>query len=234
VTEPAISVAFFDTTRRLFGSARSGIAVIFEGDDHRVVGEPPELRREGGSWLAHLGDEGEVRFEPTTEAAEVHGTRTRLCRVLGRVGGRALDCLGAATETPTAPAWTELDATRFLVAAFDEGSGLVAHARRPRGVPGHGREAVLAALFEAGELRTVEEVRISTVYDGDGRQRTAGLELWLAGEEFPHRASGEARAGVSLALEGLRVQLAMLTWRMDGREGAGAYELTVREEERAA
>jgi len=234
VIDPAISLGFFDTAQRLFGSVRSGIAVVFEGDDHRVVREPPSLEEESEGWLAGLGEEGEVRFHPTSPPAEVDDARTFLCRVRGRVGGRELACLGTATETVTSPAWGELDATRFLVAAFDEGTGLVAHSRRPRGVIGHGGEAIAGAVFVAGELRSVEELRISTVYDGDGRQRTAGLELWLPGEEFPRRASGEARAGVSLALEGLRVQLAMLTWRMDGREGAGAYELTVREEERAA
>jgi len=234
VTEPALSVAFFDVARRLYGSARSGIAVLFEDDRHRVVDEPPALVRDGEGWVAQLGPDAEVRFEPASEPAELDGARTLLCRVRGRIGGRDLACVGVATETNVPPAWSELDATRYLVAAFDAENGFVAQARRPRGAPGHGEEAVAAALFEAGELRSVEELRLSTIYDGECRQRTAGIELWLPGEEFPRRAVGEARAGVSLSLEGLRVQLAMLTWRLDDREGAGTYELTVREEEAAA
>ena len=80
----------------------------------------------------------------------------------------------------------------------------------------------------------VEDARISTVYDGDGRQRTAGLELWLPGEDFPRRAFGRLAAGASLALEGLDVHEAVMDWRMDTHTGAGFYELTVREPAPAA
>jgi hypothetical protein len=75
---------------------------------------------------------------------------------------------------------------------------------------------------------------VSTVYDGDGRQRAAGLELWLPGEDFPRRASGTVQAGASLSLEGLQVNAAVFDWRMEGRAGAGAYELAVRDEGPAA
>ena len=85
-----------------------------------------------------------------------------------------------------------------------------------------------------GQVTGVEEARISTVYDGEGRQRSAGLELWLPGDSFPRRAAGTVTAGTTLALEGLRVNAAVFRWRMDGREGAGAYELTVRDEPIAA
>ena len=79
-----------------------------------------------------------------------------------------------------------------------------------------------------------ENARISTVYDGGGRQRSAGLELWLPGEEFAHRGSGAAVAGSSLELEGLSVHAAVFRWRLDGREAIGAYELMVRVEPPAA
>ena len=49
----------------------------------------------------------------------------------------------------------------------------------------------------------VEDARISTVYDGGGRQRSAGLELWVPGEDYPRRGSGQVIAGSSLDLEGL-------------------------------
>jgi hypothetical protein len=80
----------------------------------------------------------------------------------------------------------------------------------------------------------VENTRISTVYDGDGRQRSAGLELWLPGEDFPRRGSGSAVAGTSLELEGLHVHVAVFDWRLEGREGLGAYELMVRSQAPAA
>ena len=76
----------------------------------------------------------------------------------------------------------------------------------------------------------VEEARLSTVYDGDGRQRSAGLELWLPAEDFPRRAVGTVQAGLSLSLEGLRVHVAVFAWRMEGRDGLGAYDVTVRDE----
>ena len=76
----------------------------------------------------------------------------------------------------------------------------------------------------------VEDARISTVYDAEGRQRSAGLELWLPGEEFPRRVSGTVAAGSSLELEGLSVHAAVFRWRMEEREGLGAYELMVRDE----
>jgi hypothetical protein len=107
-------------------------------------------------------------------------------------------------------------------------------ARRPRGALGHGEELVRARLLAGGELLDVEDARLSTVYDADGRQRSAGLELWLPGEDFPRRASGTAIAGASLKLEGLDVHAAVFRWHMEGREGTGAYELAARAEPPAA
>ena len=95
-------------------------------------------------------------------------------------------------------------------------------------------------LLSAGELLPVEDARLSTIYDGEGRPRRASLELWLPGEDFPRRAFGEVTAGASLALDtppghlGLDVHAAVMTWRMEGRDGAGIYELTVRQPAPAA
>jgi hypothetical protein len=93
---------------------------------------------------------------------------------------------------------------------------------------------VTARLLRDGRAAAVDEARISTVYDSGGRQRSAGLELWLPGEELPHRGSGMVIAGSSLDLEGLRVHTAVFRWRLDGRDGIGAYELMVRTEPPAA
>ena len=41
-------------------------------------------------------------------------------------------------------------------------------------------------------------------------------------------------AGSSLELEGLRVHVAVFDWRLEGREGLGAYELMVRSQSPAA
>ena len=60
------------------------------------------------------------------------------------------------------------------------------------------------------------------------------MELWLPGEDFPRRAFGTASAGTSLELEGLVANVAAFDWWMDGRRGAGLYELTVRDWPREA
>jgi hypothetical protein len=138
------------------------------------------------------------------------------------------------SETTVAPEWEELDALRSLSALLDDEHAMLALARRPRGARGHDEEAVKAFLIDGGEPLAVEDARISTVYDGEGRQRSAGLELWLPGEDFPRRGSGTVAAGSSLELEGLTVHVAVFEWRVEGREGVGAYELMVRDDPSAA
>ena len=141
-----------------------------------------------------------------------------------------MDCLGTAGETTVPPAWSELDALRTVSAVFDAEHALLAVARRPRGALGHGQEVVTAHLLAAGEVVAVEKARLSTVYDGEGRQQNARFELWLPGEDFPRRAAGTVKAGLSLALESVRVNAAIFEWEMEGRTGYGAYEVTVRDE----
>jgi len=230
VTEPAVSLAFFDGERGVHGSLRSGVAVLFDGDRARTLDEPPEIQRADGSWSAASGDELSLEFEASAPGMDLGGTTAHVCRVRGRAGRAEVDCLGTAGETSTPPEWAELDALRTVSALFDEGHAVLAAARRPRGALGHGQELITAHLLNAGELVAVEEARLSTVYDGEGRQRSAGVELWLPAEDFPRRASGTVEAGLSLSLEGLRVHVAIFAWRMEGRDGLGAYDVTVRDE----
>jgi len=230
VSEPAVSLAFFDTVQGLHGSARSGVTLLFEGSSPRTLPEGTTIERGGDTWRAHVDGQLELTFTPVSEPAELGGSATTVCRVAGTLGDARLDCLGTATETETPPEWAELDALRAISAIFDAEHAVLALARRPRGALGHGQEEITARLLQAGQLLEVETARISTVYDGEGRQRSAGLELWLPGEDFPRRASGSVQAGASLTLEGLRVNAAVFAWAMEGREGAGAYDLVVRDE----
>ena len=233
MSEPALSVAFFDPAHGLSGSVREGVALLFDGARPEVLPEGAELTAAGGEGGVRAAVPGRVdlTLSPVAPAADLGGVTARVCRVEGEVEGRRVRCLGTATETYEPPVWSELDALRALSAVFDERHAVLALARRPRGAPGHGRERVTGALIDDGELMAVEEPRLSTVYDAQGRQRDASLELWLAEEDLPRRASGTAVAGASLALPGLRVQAAVFSWRMDGREGSGAYELLVRDDE---
>ena len=157
-----------------------------------------------------------------------------LCAVTGEVSGRTVNCLGTVGETHVPPAWDELGALRSVAAVFDRKHAFLALARRPLGAAGHDAEDVTGWLLADGEPLAVEDTRLSTVYDGAGRQRSAGLELWLPGEDFPRRGSGTVVAGSSLQLDGLQVHAAIFRWRMEDREGTGAYELWVRSELEAA
>jgi hypothetical protein len=235
VTAPAVSIAFFDPAHSLYGTARSGTTVLFEGQSATALPEGPEIEKgRRGRFKAKLADRLSLELDPISEEVDLGGVVARTCRVEGEVGSTRVEGLGTLSETRTPPAWDELDALRSVSALLDDEHAVLALARRPRGARGHGEERIVAFLIEAGEVLSVEDARISTVYDGDGRQRSAGLELWLPGEDFPRRGSGSAIAGSSLELEGLIVHAAVFRWRVEGREGLGAYELMVREEAPAA
>lgn len=231
---PALSIAFFDPRHGLHGSTRTGATLLYDGAGSNVLPEGPQVQRHGAVWRAELQGAFSLALEPLAEPAALPGVSVHVCRVTGRVGAQEVDCLGTVGETRRAPAWEELDVLRSLSAIFDADNAFLALGRRPRGAPGHDEEQVVGWLLRAGEPLAVEDARISTVYDGDGRQRSAGLELWLPGEEFPRRGSGTVVAGSSLSLEGVDVHAAVFRWRMDDREGAGAYELWVRSEPQPA
>jgi hypothetical protein len=233
VSEP-LSLSFFDSAHGRYGIARSGATLLFEGSAAEAVEGGPDIEAREGGWDARLGDRLDLRFDTVGEPADLGPVRAHVCRVSGQVDGTSIECLGTAGETTAAPSWEDLDALRSISAVFDEGNALLALARRPRGAHGHGDELTVAWLVKDGEPLSVEDARISTVYDAEGRQRSAGLELWLPGVEFPRRASGTVAAGTSLELDGLRVHAAVFRWRMEDREGLGAYELMVRDEPPAA
>jgi hypothetical protein len=157
-----------------------------------------------------------------------------VCRVRGDVAGKRVEGLGTVAETRSLPEWERLDALRTISALADDEHAVVALGSRPRGARGHDEELVTAKLLDEGKLLDVETARISTVYDGGGRQRSAGLELWIPGEEFPRRGSGVVLAGSSLDLDGIQVHAAIFRWRLDGRDATGAYELMVRADPPAA
>ena len=231
MTDAPLALSFFDADRNLSGTARAGMTLLFDGATPTTVAEGPRVQRDGTNAIeARLEDRFDLRFEPAAEPARLPGLRTTLCTVTGTVQGTRVECLGTATETTEPPAWSELDAVRGVTALFGTDRAVFVLARRPRGVFGHGQELIEGALLLDGEFTAIEDTRLSTVYDGDGRQRSAGLELWLPAEDFPRRISGTVAAGASLSLEGLRVNAAMFRWRMEGHDGVGLYELAAREE----
>jgi hypothetical protein len=230
VSVEAFALSFFDLDRELYGTARSGATLLFHGRQAAAHADGPVVIEDGDGWRAELAERLALQLEPVSPAAELDGVTARICRITGKVDGSSVECLGTFSITEVAPRWDELQAVRTVSALVDEGTGLLAVARRPLDAPGHGDEQVRAVLFSEGEPREVEEARISTVYDSGGRQRSAGLELWLEGEEYPRRGSGQVIAGSSFDLEAINVHAAVFRWRLDGREGIGGYELMVRVE----
>lgn len=228
MTEAPVAIQFFDRERDVHGVARSGFTVLFRGRAATSVPHGPEVERDGEGWRAHIDGSLDLTFTPDGPAADLGSSTALPCRVAGTVDEVAIDALGVVTETSSPPRWDELDAVRNVLALFGPGHGLIASARRPRGAVGHGEELVVAQLLADGEALHVEDARLSTVYDGEARPRSAGFELRMPGEEFPRRAFGHAIAGVSLALEGLEAHVAVFSWRMAGAEGLGVYELTAR------
>ena len=234
MSEPALALSFFDAAHDIHGTARSGMTILFEGRKPNALPQGPQVEAAGSGWRAELPDRLALEFEPVSPVAELGGVRVHVTRVRGQASGRTVDCLGTVSETEVPPQWEELDALRSVSALVDEQHALLALARRPEGAVGHGDEEVTARLVEDDAVLEVQTARISTVYDNGGRQRSAGLELWLPDEDYPRRGSGLVIAGSSLDLDGLQVHVAVFRWRLDGREGIGAYELVQRLEPPAA
>lgn len=232
-SDAPISLAFFDPDRKLSGELRAGVTILYEGPAPKAFAEGCKIHREeDGSFAALLESGGAaiaLRFGPLAGPAELAGARSWVCRVRGEVAGAPIDCLGVATETTDPPRWEELEAVRSMAAVFESKRALFCVAKRARGTQAHGEEAIEAVLVADDELLVAEDARVSTVYDGEGRQRSVGLELWFPDEDFPRRAFGRVTSGTSLELSGITVHASVFEWRMEGREGAGTYDLMVRE-----
>jgi hypothetical protein len=234
VSAGALALSFFDPAHETYGTARAGATILFEGRRPRTLGGASIEAAGEGSWRAELDGELALGAEAASDAVDLGGVSVRLVRVRGEAAGRRVDCLGTLAETESAPRWDELDALRTVSAIVDDQHALLALARRPRGARGHGEERIGAVLLDEGRFLEVDETRLSTVYDGEGRQRSAGLELWLHGEEYPRRGSGVVVAGSSLQLEEVEVHAAVFRWRLEGHDGIGGYELMARTEPPAA
>ena len=50
MSEPALSLAFFDGERDVHGTVRAGVAIVFEGDRSHALPESPEIEAGGESW----------------------------------------------------------------------------------------------------------------------------------------------------------------------------------------
>jgi hypothetical protein len=112
---------------------------------------------------------------------------------------------------------------RTLYAASPD-EALTLTAVRPAAGDGHGAERVQAWSAKGGAAPAAfEDARVSTIYDRGGEIRKAGLELHMAGEEFPRRASGEARAAAVLDAGASKIAISFLRWSIEGSPAQGSY-----------
>ena len=171
-----------------------------------------------------------VEIGADTDVARAGGMQgyEQPCRVTGTatVAGRevAVNGVGQRGHQWGAPDWERIALARTVTAWAPGGDGVALSAVRPAKASEHGGEAVWGALL--GEARTIADPRLSTTYDGEGRQRRAGLELWISDEDpYPVRATGEVLCGSTLDLGQLRLDCAFFAWRLDGVEAVGRYDI---------
>ncbi len=183
-----------------------------------------DLRFEACSAPAALDEES-----PVARAGGMQGY-DQLCQVTGSVshGGRThqVRCLGQRGQLWGKPDWSKIELARTVSAWLGDDRALTLTAVRPAKAKGHLDEAVSGFVFEGGEAVEIYDPRLSTTYDGEQRQRRAGLELWMDEEgDHARRAAGEVLCGTSLDLGEQRLDSAFFAWRMEGRTGVGRYDV---------
>jgi len=224
------------------GEPSSWDAVSAAGLDTEVV-EPLH------AWRLHFaGDEASfdldltavgaiAELEPDHPVARAGGMAgfDQACRVTGlaTVGGRRItvDGLGQRGRSWGSPDWDRIAAARTVAAWLGDDLAVTLAAIRPAGARHQDDERIAATVLErdpeddTARATPVLDPRLSTTYDGDGRQRAAGLELYVDEEGMPRRAAGEVICGTTLDLGRLRLDCAFLRWRMEGRTGIGRYDV---------
>jgi len=219
-------------------AGRSTVAAAAAADGVSATVEEPLMR-----WsVRSSGEPGfALEFAALTPPAELGGRQAvaraggmegyeQLCRVRGtvRVDGRERPVrgLGQRGHSWGNPDWDRIALTRSVGAWLDDGTGIVIASVRSAGAQSHADEARWAAALDAQRARRIEEPRLSTTTDGAGRQIRAGLELWGEDDdEFAFRGTGEAVAGATLDLGGLRLDCAFFRWHVDGRTAIGRYDI---------
>lgn len=232
-------------------AASSAVAVAVDGEaaweNIRAAGVHSTVETPLEAWtVSYEGDRAgfELRFEavsapaalgPDAPVARVGGMEgyEQLCAVTGSVshGGRSqrVRCLGQRGHHWGAPDWKRVALARTLSAWMGADRAVMLTTVRPAKARHHDEEVASGFLFERGEPRAIVDPRLSTTYDGELRQRRAGLELWIDDEDpFARRAAGEVLCGTTIELGDLRLDSAFFRWRMEGREGTGRYDVVRR------
>lgn len=240
-------------------STEGGVALPGDGaipsswDDVRVAGLRTAAAEPLAAWTVGFERDGsgfDLRFEarsaPVVLAADTELARAggmegyeQLCSVAGTVTiaghERQVRCLGQRGHIWGRPDCKRIELARTLSAWMGADRAVMLSAARPARARGHGEEAVAGWLVDDGEPLAIEDPRLSTAYDGALRQQRAGLELWVDEEsEFARRAAGKVLCGTTLDLGDVRLDSAFFSWRMEGREGVGRYDIMRRSDRATA
>src|SRR5919106_1242844 len=108
VSGEAFALSFFDPDRDLYGIARSGSTILFEGRTPAAHAGGPELEADGDGWRARLPRKLSPRLGPASAELDLGGVTARVCRVSGEASGRSIACLGTFSTTTVTPRWEEL------------------------------------------------------------------------------------------------------------------------------
>jgi hypothetical protein len=252
----AVTLSWGDPASDVFGLARIGVAdgssvsalgVLFSGDDvvesvaegglelaaghwSSVRAGPLEISSDEEGWRLVWDDAASLRFSPVSPPLALAGGGMEgdevICRVSGTAAGQSVSCLGQRGRSSGVADWDRVGLARN-VSAWWEDRAVVLSALRPAKAKDHAGEELTAWVVEGETAAPVAEPRLSTTYDGQGRQRRAGLELYLTGDddEFPRRVAGEVACGTSLELGRLHLDCAFFRWRMEGQAGVGRYDV---------
>jgi hypothetical protein len=219
-------------------SGRTTVAAAADAGGVTATVDEPQMR-----WSVESSGEPAfaLEFAAVTPSAELAGKQAvakaggmegyeQLCRVSGTVmvdgRERPVRGLGQRGHTWGNPDWDKIVLTRSVGAWLDDGTGVVIACVRGPGAQSHADEATWAAVLDAQRVRRIDDPRLSTTTDAAGRQIRAGLELWADGDdEFTFRGTGEAVAGATLDLSGLRLDCAFFRWHVEGHTAIGRYDI---------
>ncbi len=213
VSEPAISLGFFDPAREVHGIAALGRGGAVRGRARADAGGP----RQASSPTARAASRALRRRRRARPSARSPARPTSAAASRTRLPGRRPGCgpagrraSGRSSETHEPPAWADLDArARSSRRCSTRGT----RCSRPRGARagrvGHGEELVNGALVSRRRAaRGRGRADLDRLRRRGAPAQRRGSSCGCPGEDFPRRASGSVRAGSSLALEGLRVHAA--------------------------
>ncbi|MDX6689002.1 MAG: hypothetical protein QOG15_459 [Solirubrobacteraceae bacterium] len=208
-------------------------------DDVAAAGVSTTTQSPHEAWTVSFDDEHgtafDLRFEAISTPAPVQAAGVeggdQLCSVSGtvRLGERTVEisCLGQRSHLLGAPDLDRVEIARTLSAWLGADRAVTLTAVRPTRAKRHQLdETVTGWMIEGGEPVAIAEPRLSTTYDGELHQQRAGLELWMDEEHTTdRRASGQVLCGMTVDLGALRLDNAFFSWRMEGREGVGLYDV---------